>query len=229
MERIKYYFVVTVLVLFSSWNCICAQQSLYPQLNGKNWSRILEENHLKWCPPYAVNLLIQPVHSFDWIYVNPSMTVSRRRVTDISSTDGEQRKKAESQENFVVQFAFDEPAFIPDFRLTNFRLKDNKYPIATADYFANDIYYKIEYIATSLTSQQTLLCVNVSIKNESDRKREVHVRTNAGYFTENQMFDYHYVPFNWTASRWLSYKGLSMKKISYIRETGLLGKWYLAG
>ena len=99
------------------------------------------------------------------IYLNPSMVVSRRHVIrNISSTNFEQRKKAESQEDLVVQFAFDNPPFIPDFRLTNLRLAEDKYPVATADYFANDIYYKIEYAATVLDDSQTLLCLRVGAK-----------------------------------------------------------------
>lgn len=76
----------------------------------KSWSQVLEENEYKWHPPYTINLLIHPLHSSDWIYLNPSMVVSRRHVIrNISSTNFEQRKKAESQEDLVVQFAFDNP------------------------------------------------------------------------------------------------------------------------
>lgn len=67
--------------------------------------------------------------------------------------------KGRKSRRFGRQFAFDNPPFIPDFRLTNLRLAEDKYPVATADYFANDIYYKIEYAATVLDDSQTLLCL----------------------------------------------------------------------
>ena len=67
------------------------------------------------------------------------MVVSRRRVIkNVSSSDVVKKTAAETQEDLVVQFAFDDPVFIPNFRLTNLSLEKDSYPIATADYFAND-------------------------------------------------------------------------------------------
>lgn len=34
-----------------------AQQALYPLLEKKSWSQVLEENEYKWHPPYTINLL----------------------------------------------------------------------------------------------------------------------------------------------------------------------------
>lgn len=214
-----------IFLLFLSGMEMFAQQPLYPLLKKRSWSQILEENIFQWRPPYTINLLIQPVHSPDWIYVNPSMAVSRRHVTeDVSTTDAEKRQRANSQSDLVVQFAFDEPAFIPDFRLTNLSLDSNKYPVATADYFANDIYYKIEYAATSLDTSQTILSMYVSIKNEGDHERNVHVRSNVGYFPENQMFDYHYIPYSWNTDKWKTDKRISMKNQLLYKDDRMIGK-----
>ena len=165
---IHIFFFVIIGSILSSFSI--AQEALYSSLNQKSWAQILEENGYKWQPPYTINLLMQPLHSPDWIYLNPSMTVSRRHLTrNISSTNMALRRMAECQEDLVVQFAFDTPPFIPDFRLTNIRLAENKYPVVVADYFANDVYYKIEYAATSLESDQTLLSMRIVAKNESDK------------------------------------------------------------
>ncbi len=201
------------------------EHGLYSKLNNKTWSQILEENIFRWRPPYTINLLINPTHSPDWIYVNPSMTVSRRRVLEnISNTDTKQREKANSQNDLVVQFAFDDPAFVPDFRLTKMKLEENKYPIVTLDYYANDLYYKIEYAATSLDNSQTLLDMKVFIKNESVEDKEAHVRTKIGYYPENKIFDYHYIPYRWNSSKWLPYEGISMKNHLIYNHNQLIGK-----
>lgn len=223
----KLYFIIILNSLVSLMGGIAVSQETkesYSSLNQKSWAQILEENGYKWQPPYTINLLMQPLHSPDWIYLNPSMTVSRRHLTrNISSTNMTLRRMAESQEDLVVQFAFDTPPFMPDFRLTNIRLAENKYPVVVADYFANDIYYKIEYAATSLESDQTLLSMRIIAKNESDKLKQVSIRTKIGYYPENKMFDYHYIPFYWNKDKWKDDDRMRMKEHLIYKENQLIG------
>ena len=85
-------------------------------------------------PSRTINLQIQPVHSPSWVYVNPSMAVSRRYVPTDLTNDAEKIKAAQTQDDMLLQFAFDDPAYLPDFNLTKLSLKDNRYPVASADY-----------------------------------------------------------------------------------------------
>ena len=95
--KYKFYIWIVGFVSMFLHGKTDAQQALYPLLEKKSWSQVLEENEYKWHPPYTINLLIHPLHSSDWIYLNPSMVVSRRHVIrNISSTNFEQRKKAAS-------------------------------------------------------------------------------------------------------------------------------------
>lgn len=226
MKRIYLYLPVLLLFLLPvRVEANDRPRVLYPLLNEKSWSQILEEETGAWSPPRTVNFLIQPVHSPDWLYVNPSLAVSRRRVTEgVWATDAQKVREATTQEDLVLQFAFDDPAFVPDFRLTGFKLEENKYPLVTADYFANDTYYRIEYFAASLSSRQTVLCLNISVKNEGDRERDVHVRTKIGYYPENQIFDYHYIPYSWTAAKWKPYHALFLKDSFLYKGTQPVGK-----
>ena len=68
MLRFSFLVILYVVMLPK----IFAQQSSYPLLKEKSWSQIMEENKFKWQPPYTINLLIHPLHSPDWIYLNPS-------------------------------------------------------------------------------------------------------------------------------------------------------------
>ncbi len=228
MKKIVYKSFLSFMffLLWAMLQIATAQETAcYPLLNQKSWNQILEESTYKWHPPYTINLLIHPVHSPDWIYVNPSLLVSRRRVTEnVSTTDEKKVREAIGQEDLTVLFAFDEPAFIPDFRLTNFKLEENKYPIATADFFANDLYYQIEYVSTTLDSVQTILNVHVAVTNESEQTKTAHVWTKVGYYPENKLFAYHYIPYNWTAKNWLPYKGLSMDHNRLYKGSQIIGE-----
>lgn len=102
---------------------------------------------------------------------------------------------AKHQEDMVMQFAFDDPAFMPDFRLTNIHLADGKYPVATADYFANDLYYQIEYSVCQLKGTQNALGVRIEVKNEGYVDKTANVRVKLEYYPEDEIFDYHYMPY----------------------------------
>lgn len=187
------------------------RKNIFSDLNSKSWLDLLETKEFQYRPPYTINLLIQPVHSPSWIYVNPSMAVSRRYVSTGLTNNVEKTLAAQHQEDMVMQFAFDDPAFMPDFHQTKLSLTDNRYPIASADYFANDIYYRIEYMVTSLDDTQNVLCVNVSVKNESASEKYANVRVKLGYYPENEIFEYHYIPFYWDHTKWKPYNQISMQ------------------
>jgi hypothetical protein len=120
LPLIKTRFVYWLAFNYGAIGYLLYRKSLYPEVNNKSWSQLLSEKRDLWRAPYTQNLLIQPVHSPNWIYVCPSMAVSRRTVTEgVSNQDAEKCNLAKTQEDLVVQFAFDDPAFVPDFRLTN--------------------------------------------------------------------------------------------------------------
>jgi len=241
MKTIKEYIVILVCTIAcctgysldlqakrmnsSTDSVIIYRKSLYPEVNSKTWSELLSESRNLWRLPFTQNLLIQPVHSPNWLYVCPSMTVSRRNVTEgVLQQNAEKCRQALTQEDLLVQFAFDDPAFVPDFHLTNLSLYENKYPIASSDYFANDIYYKIEYVATAIGNNQIILAINVKVHNESDKEKEVNVRTKIGYYPEDKTFAYHYIPYSWNASNWQPYDKVSMKDNTIYKDGKMIGK-----
>ena len=102
---------------------------------AKSWDQILAEDTLKWKPPYTVHLPVQPVHSPDYIHIDCALNAIHRRVyQNIAFAD---YKKTANQETFIVQFAFDDPPFVPDFNHGKLSLADNKYPVVTRRIFGN--------------------------------------------------------------------------------------------
>ncbi|NOR74635.1 MAG: hypothetical protein GQ525_05705 [Draconibacterium sp.] len=86
------------------------------------------------------------------LFTNPSGAFSRlylyrycvecdasRVPENVSSLVKESFSKARSQETFVVQFAFNDSPFVPDFKQSVLSLEENKYPVVTADFFAWNI------------------------------------------------------------------------------------------
>ncbi|MGV8137094.1 MAG: hypothetical protein AB2L20_17920 [Mangrovibacterium sp.] len=200
------------------------RQPMYRYVNNLTWHQLLEANRFKYRPSYTINLQIQPVHSPDWIYVNPSMVVSRRTVTENAVESAEKLLAAQTQEDMVLQFALDDPAFVPNFRLTNIKLKENRYPIATADYYANDLYYRIQYTVAPIDETQNILCINVTVHNESANEKDAVVRAKLGYYPENKIFNYHYIPYCWHADNWKPYTEISMLGNDLLKKGRKIGQ-----
>ncbi|VAX19443.1 hypothetical protein MNBD_IGNAVI01-1837 [hydrothermal vent metagenome] len=201
------------------------EKATYANINSKSWDQILAENTFKFRPPYTVHLPIQPVHSPDFIHVDAALNVTRRRVTEnVSMLDKESYPAAREQESFAVQFAFDDPPFIPDFKQSALSLEENKYPVVTADYFAWDIDYQIEYSCTAIDEEQSLLWIKIIVRNEDEKIRSVDVRTKINFYREDKLFSYHYFPFNFDASRWLPPNKIQLDGNSIIKESKVIGK-----
>ena len=214
-----------IILLFLLSSAVCAQISeipTYKNINTKSWKQILTEDTLQWKPPYTVHLPIQPVHSPDFIHIDCALNAIHRRVyQNISFAD---YKKTANRETFIVQFAFDDPPFVPDFKLGKLSLADNKFPVVTGEYSAMGMLYRIEYSCSEVDPDQSLLWMHVTVKNKGTKTQQAHVRTKINFQLENDLYDYHYVPYNWDASKWLPYYGVSLKNNLIERDNHIIGK-----
>ncbi len=155
-------------------------RSNYTTVHGKPWRRILAEDGLEFSPPLTVHLPIQPLHSRDFVHVDAGLNVCRKRVfADPFGTKGE--TPAAEHELFDVQFALEDPPFIPDFRRTTLRLEEGRFPIAHADYFAYDLHYRLEYFCRQIDDGQSLLWIRGDVCNEHDSAQEAHVRAKVNF------------------------------------------------
>lgn len=201
------------------------KKNTYANINAKSWDQILSENTFQWRPPYTVHLPIQPVHSPDFIHVDAGLNVTRRRVTEnVSLLEKESYPAARRQETFVVQFAFDDPPFVPDFKQSVLTLEENKYPVVTANYFAWDIAYQIEYSCSPIDEEQNLLWMEVTVCNEGEKTKMVNVWTGINFQKEEDLFSWHYFPFTWDASKWMPSDRIELKGSSIIKDGNVIGK-----
>jgi hypothetical protein len=209
----------------------------YKNINEKKWPLILGKNSLEYSPPKTVHMPIQPVHSADLIHVDCALNVCRRRVfPDLSSHDisvcpapviyeWTPAKPFMQNDTFLVQFAFEDPPFVPDFQLVKMQLHQGRYPIVKAEYFAWDMYYTLEYFCCPTEdNQQSLLWITCSVTNESQNAQDAHVWTKVNFNSEKNLFDYHYVPFYWDATKWLPCNKVSLDGTEIIYNNNAIGR-----
>lgn len=203
------------------------QKATYSNINSKSWDQILAENTFTFRPPYTVHLPIQPVHSPDFIHVDAALNVTKRSVTEnVSLLDKESYPAARRQESFIVQFAFNDHPFVPDYQQSVLSLEENKYPVVKADYFAWDIDYQIEYSCTAVDENQSLLVMKITVKNEDEKKRKIDVWTKINFQKEEDLFTWHYFPFSWDASNWKPTVGVSLKDHDILKDNNKIGRVY---
>lgn len=176
----------------------------YRDMPGKTWTGILGETEFEWVPPRTVHLPIQPVHSPDFIHVDCSLNVCRRRMLPgLSVTDPHWQTKAWQQlETMLVEMLPANPAFAPQGQACRFSLAEGRYPVVTAEYFA-DVLYRFEYFcAPTPRPGRNLLWVTCTVTNTGFKSCPVTVRARIGFVPEETVFDYHYIPFYWDRTKY---------------------------
>jgi hypothetical protein len=178
------------------------RSNAYEEVAGKSWDQILHERKTYDYPtPLTVHLPLQPYHSRDLIHLDAALNVARRRVLK-GRQHSQLFEDAKTTEVFLVQFALDNPPFVPDWRFSNLSLAEERYPIATASYYAWELRYELEYCTAPLDANQSILWITATITNEGERATKAHLRVKPGFYQEAEIFDWHYIPFWWDASKW---------------------------
>jgi hypothetical protein len=189
----------------------------YRKIEDLKWEKILRENQTNWHPPLTVHMPIHPVHTSNFVIVDSAFNVSRLRTyPGISKEQVKKRLRRTKNEIMIVQFAFDDPPFVPDCRFTNMNLVEGKYPIVEADYFAWDIHYTLEYFCQPLDDSQNILWIKATVANEDTSSRLITLRAKVSFLPEEKAFDMHYVPFYRDAKKYLQCKrsGISDNRIT---------------
>jgi hypothetical protein len=174
----------------------------YDQVSRQSWAEILSaQTGYAYPTPLTVHLPLQPYHSRDLVHLDAALNVCRRRVVS-----GRQHhalfEDAKNTEVFLVQFALDNPPFVPDWRFSTIALAEERYPVARASYYAWELRYELEYSVMPLDEQQSILWINATITSECEKSKVAHLRVKTGFYQEADLFDWHYVPFWWDASKW---------------------------
>lgn len=203
----------------------CEKAATYATLNRESWASILADKGEGYTPPLTVHLPIQPVFQRNFVHVDCALNVCRRRVIPkLSTGDPASWKATRSLETFIVQFAVDDPPLVPDFRATQLSLAMGKFPLANASYFSCDFRYEFDYFCCPLDERQSVLWIGVAVTNEADAARQANVRTKVNFQTEARVFDPHYVPFYWDATKWLPCDKVQLQENAICRDSAPIGR-----
>ncbi len=179
-----------------------------------DWSAIRSFGE-RTCPSAcSVRIPLQFPESDRLILCDPALNVSVLPVPpDIRTHDPETPGKLKQVRSLISCFALEDPPFLPDFHCTKMQRDPAGLPIITMRIFCYDLLYQFTYAA----DPDGFIHIAVRIENQYWEPRIASIRWKVFFGHERDFFDYHYVPFNWTARRWKTDPSLS-----YQPENGLL-------
>ena len=187
----------------------------YLNLENMSWEDILADDWGGFRPPYTVNLPIQPVHSPDLIHVNGSMTVCRRRVLPgLNHGNAAACKAARQKEAMMVEFALGDPPAVPEYQRGVISLEDGCLPIAQVSHCTyavrvpgyaldNGLAFDFNYFcAPTGEVTQNQLWIDGKVTNSADIPITAHVWVKVNFPAESDIFEFHYIPFYWDATKY---------------------------
>ena len=171
----------------------------YQEAAQANWLELEREGYHRGVKPRSVHFPLNQPFGTGLIYCDCAFNVYWLPVPpDMSIRDISSRQIRESIRLQMLSFAFDEPAFIPDFRLSLWNRIGGRYPQAHGEYHAWLLQYDLEY---ALDPDSGAVYVRVSVTNNDDVPRKAVVRCLQSRPQEQKIWDYHYRPFRWDAER----------------------------
>jgi len=175
----------------------------YCGMESKKWAEITALNERCYRAPFSVHLPLHPPCSKTFVYMDCAANAYTLPVLpDVKTGAPGLKEMLAGIETMIVQFAFDNPAFVPDFRLSRIELAEGRYPLIKLSYFAWNLFYQIEYFCARADAGNNVLWIKVAVTNEDTVQRDACVRVKVNFQKEKQLFDYHYVPFYWDAGKW---------------------------
>lgn len=175
----------------------------YLDLKSKSWAEVVQMNERQWRAPFSVHLPIHPPHARTFVYMDcAGNAYTLPTPPDVRTFMPGRAELLAGIETMVVHFAFNTPAFVPDFRLAQIELADQRWPLPKWSYDAWKMHYEIEYCCARMDDTQNAVWIKCSVTNEDTKSRDAHVRVKVAFHREKELFDYHYVPFYWDAGKW---------------------------
>lgn len=193
----------------------------YLGLASQSWRKVMQMNERKWQAPSSVHLPLHPPHAQTFVYMDCAGNAYTLPVLPGIQTRMEGREELlASIETMIVQFAFGTPAFVPDFRLAQIELAEDRFALPKWSYYAGGLLYEIEYCCSRIDAHQNALWLNVAVMNDTVQSRDAHVRLKVNFQKEQALFDYHYVPFYWDATKWRSDHSVSLSGGTTLNRNG---------
>ncbi|NLF95023.1 MAG: hypothetical protein GX564_14150, partial [Oligosphaeraceae bacterium] len=171
----------------------------FSQVESLDWSAVRCYGGREYPSAYSLRVPLQFPESDRLILCDPALNLSVLPVPpDLRTHDAETAARLKRIISLVSSFALEDPPWVPEFRRTELQRHPEGLPIITMRYFCRDLLYEFTYA----TDKNGFIHIAVRVENQHWEAQSPTLRWKVFFGSEGDLFDYHYVPFDWTARRW---------------------------
>ena len=191
----------------------------YSSLEQMDWWEVYETLHGEAKLPLSVHIPLNFPCAKALTYCDCALNAYCLPTPSLNSSLSHERAMREMQHVKMLSFAFGEKPFVPEFRQVRAERRIGGLPIIRMEFFAWDLLHRLDYCM----SLDGVLHIRVTVRNESPVIRKGVVWVRPSHPLEKELFDYHYVPFSWDASRWVPDQNYRLIENHLYSEDGLAG------
>ena len=191
----------------------------YSSLQHKDWWEVNEALHGEAKLPLSVHVPLNFPGAKSLTFCDCAMNAYYLPSPALNTSLQQDRAVRDMQHVKIVSFAFGEKPFVPEFRLVRLARRIGGLPIIRAEFSAWNQLYQLDYCM----APGGTLHLRASVRNEAPVARKAVVWVRPSHPLEKELFAYHYVPFNWDASKWLPDSSFKLIEDNLYSEDGLCG------
>ena len=172
----------------------------YAAAGKSSWLEVEKDAVFTGVRPYSVHFPLNLPGQDHFIYCDCAFNVYRLDVPpDMRMKDVVCDRVRADLRLPLVSFAFDTPAFVPDFRQSRWERIGGGYPMAHGTFHAFMMQYDLEY---ALDPETSLTHIRCTVTNHDETPRTGVIRCLQSCPFERAVMEYHYRPFRWDAGHW---------------------------
>ena len=174
-------------------------KNFYSHAQEMDWLDIYKATHAEAKLPLSVHIPLNFPAAKGLTFCDCALNAYYLASPALNSSLPQDRVVRDLQHVKILSFAFGEMPYVPEFRHVRLSRRIGGLPIIHAEFSAWNLVYSLDYCV----SPDGVLHIQGAVRNESAAPRQAVVWVHPGNPLEKDIFDYHYVPFSWDASKWL--------------------------
>ena len=192
----------------------------YSSLQQMDWWEVYEALHGEAKLPLSVHAPLNFPASKALTFCDCALNAYYLPSPALNTSLPQDRAVRDMQRLKIVSFAFGDIPFVPEFRLVRLTRRIGGLPIIRAEFSAWNQIYLLDYCM----APDGILHIRATVRNEAPVARKAVVWVRPSHPLEKELFDYHYVPFSWDASKWLPDNNFKLIDNNLYSAGGLTGR-----
>ena len=194
--------------------------NFYQNVQKLDWMDVYKALHGEARLPLSVHVPLNFPASNGLTYCDCALNAYYLAAPALNSSLSQNRAVRDLQHVKIISFAFGEMPYVPEFRHVKMSRLIGGLPIIRAEFSAWNLVYTLDYCM----APDGVLHIRGKVRNEAAAPRQAVVWVRPSHPLESSLFEYHYVPFAWDASKWVPDDNYKLVESRLFTGEGLCGQ-----